>query len=188
MAGSKAGGKRIEQQTEILVAEMPTGREIGFSLVFDRDQLLAGAEQLGILGLQKARLEGRLRPKGRKDWVLEATIGATVTQACVVTLTPVRTRVDQEFTRTFVTNWIEPDADTVVEMDEDQAESEPLGERIHLMDLALEAISLAMPDYPRSGDVALENAVFTEPGVDPMTDDDAKPFAALAALKEKMDK
>lgn len=188
MAASKSGGKHIDQQTEILVAEMPSGREIAFSLVFDGDQLKAGSARLDILGLQKVRLTGRLLPQGRSDWRLEGNIGATVTQACVVTLEPVRTRIDDAFTRVFVAQWIEPDADTVVEIGDDQIESEPLGDEINLMDIALEAISLAMPDYPRSVDAALESKVFTKPGEAPMTDEDAKPFAALAALKEKMDK
>jgi hypothetical protein len=34
----------------------------------------------------------------------------------------------------------------------------------------------------------LNQAVFAEKGVAPMTDDDVKPFAGLAALKEKMQK
>ena len=47
---------------------------------------------------------------------------------------------------------------------------------------------LALPDYPRAEGVELGERVFSEEGVKPMKDADAKPFAGLAALKEKMEK
>ncbi|NNK79430.1 MAG: DUF177 domain-containing protein, partial [Litoreibacter sp.] len=52
--------------------------------------------------------------------------------------------------------------------------------------IALEALSLALPAYPRAEGAELGETVFSEPGTDPMSDEDAKPFAALAALKNKM--
>ena len=177
----------VTDQTALVVAELPDGRDLTFSIVLDAGQLAEGAAQLGVLELQKTRLEGRLRPVGRSDWSLTARLGATVTQACVVTLAPVKTRIDEDIRRDFVSDWQEPEGDSVVEMDED-VESEPLGREIDLMAVALEAIALAMPDYPRAADAELGEAVFAEPGVEAMTDEAAKPFAGLAALKEKMDK
>ena len=41
---------------------------------------------------------------------------------------------------------------------------------------------------PRAEGVELGERVFSEEGVKPMRDADAKPFAGLAALKEKMEK
>lgn len=187
MAKSEKSNKRVETRPQLPVADMPSGREISFDLVFDKDQLLEARGKLDILDVQKMRFTGTLVPRGRKDWKLEATIGASVTQACVVTLEPVKTRIDDTVSRIFVTNWEEPDADSVVEMQEDVNE-DPLGTEVDLEAIAIESVALAMPDYPRSQNAALEEAVFTEPGVTPMTDEGAKPFAGLAALKEKMDK
>lgn len=187
MAKIDKSNKRVETRAQLPVADMPSGREISFDLVFDKDQLLEARAKLDILDVQKLRFTGKLSPRGRKDWTLEGTIGATVTQACVVTLEPVKTRIDEPVTRIFVTNWEEPDADSVVEMPEEVNE-DPLGTEVDLEAIAIESVALAMPDYPRSANAALEEAVFTEPGVAPMTDQAAKPFAGLAALKEKLDK
>ncbi|WP_083225534.1 YceD family protein [Neptunicoccus sediminis] len=186
-AKSAKGPKRVETRAQIPVADMPSGRSIDFDLVFDQAQLEAAQEKLDILGVQKLRLTGTLSPRGRSDWSLKADLGATITQACVVTLDPVKTRLDETVTRTFVADWHEPDPDTVVEMPED-VDQDPLGTVIDLEGIAIESVALAMPDYPRSESAALEESVFAEPGVKPMSDEDAKPFAGLAALKEKMDK
>lgn len=179
--------KRVDTRAQIPVADMPSGRIVTFDLVFDEEALAAAANELDILGIQKLRLSGTLSPKGRSDWSLEAELGATITQACVVSLDPVKTRIDETVTRSFVTDWHEPDPDTVIEMPED-VDQEPLGTLIDLQSIAIESVALAMPDYPRSDSAALEETVFSEPGVKPMSDEDAKPFAGLAALKEKMDK
>jgi uncharacterized metal-binding protein YceD (DUF177 family) len=102
-------------------------------------------------------------------------------------LQPVKTRIDEPVHRVFLANWDDPVGESVREMDED-VESEALGEELDLENVALEAISLAMPDYPRLPDAELPQAVFTEPGQKAMTDEEAKPFAALAALKDKLGK
>ena len=57
-----------------------------------------------------------------------------------------------------------------------------------LLDVFRETLVLALPDYPRAEGVELGERVFSEEGVKPMRDQDAKPFAGLAALKEKMEK
>jgi len=44
------------------------------------------AEELGLSDLRKLRLQGRVFEDGT-DWVLDAQLGATVVQPCVVTLT-----------------------------------------------------------------------------------------------------
>ena len=183
-------GKQIKKQmtdTVIKVSDLPNGRDFAFEIVFDDTQRQETAEILELLELQKMRFVGVLTPRGRSDWSLSGDLGATATQACVVTLEPVKTRVDESVTRSFQAKWQEPEPDSVSEMDED-VETEPLPEEIDLVAIAREALALALPDYPRKVDVELEQAVFAEPGVAPMTDEDAKPFAGLAALKEKMEK
>lgn len=187
MTGSAKQSKRQVTTAQVVVAELPAGREVAFDIQLDSDQRAAAVAQLDLLELSKLRFSGRLRPEGRANWELSGTLGATATQACVVTLEPVKTRVDEPVERTFLVSWEEPEPDSVSEMDEN-VESEPLGDVIDLEAIALEALALALPDYPRKEDVALDAAVFAEPGVKPMTDDDAKPFAGLAALKEKMEK
>lgn len=187
MASSAKQPKRKITDPVLVVADMPSGREVSFEVIFDEVLKAQAVEQLDLLELQKLRFVGKITPKGKSDWSLFGELGATATQACVVTLDPVKTRVDDPVSRSFLSRWEEPEADSVSEMDED-VESEPLGDQIDLAAIAIEALALALPDYPRKSDVALDDAVFAEPGVKPMTDEDAKPFAGLAALKEKLEK
>ena len=142
------------------------------------------AERLDLLGLKKLRFTGRLIAEGKTDWRLEATLGATVTQPCAVTLEPVTTRIDQPVTRRYMADLPEI-AEDEAEIPEDDS-IDPLPDRLDLMEVMEEALALALPLYPRAGDAALGEAIYAPPGVQPMTDDDAKPLAGLAALRDKL--
>ncbi|MEM8843046.1 MAG: DUF177 domain-containing protein, partial [Pseudomonadota bacterium] len=78
------------------------------------------------------------------------------------------------------------DIDIPVGADDDDDGPDPLGDEIDLAGLMLESLALALDPYPRVEGAALETAVFAEPGVAPMTDEDARPFAKLAALRAKL--
>ena len=136
-------------------------------------------------GLRKVRFYGELAPLGKTDWRLTAALGATVIQPCVATLEPVTTRIETEVSRQFLAGYEEPEAPEV-EMPEDDS-VEALGSAIDLWQVLVEALSLAVPLYPRADQhaEAVELRV-TEPGKHAMTDEEAKPFAGLAALKSQL--
>ncbi|MBB5220826.1 uncharacterized metal-binding protein YceD (DUF177 family) [Amaricoccus macauensis] len=141
-------------------------------------EAVALAELLGARAVRKLRFSGRLTPVGKGGWDLDAELGATVVQTCVVSLEPVTTRVDERVHRAFLPETASS-AEIVVSPDEDD-EVEPLGDRIDLGRIAIEALALALPAYPRKAGATLEAG----------DDDDAdrpRPFAALAALREKLD-
>lgn len=161
---------------------LPADRSHDFGIEPDAETRAKLAQTLGISGLRKLRFTGRLVPENRADWRLQAQLGATVIQPCVVTLDPVTTRIDTEIARLYTAaGEVIPDA-AEVEMPEDDS-VEPMPELLDLIAVMTEALALALPDYPRADGVALEQAQFAGPGIAPMTDEDAKPFAALAALK-----
>jgi uncharacterized metal-binding protein YceD (DUF177 family) len=157
-----------------------------FVLEPDASARAALAGELGLVGLKKLRFTGALVPAGRRDWVLEATLGATVVQACVVTLAPVTTRIDEAVTRRFTADWHEPEGDEI-EIPEDDS-LEPLPDILDLSRVMTEALALALPLYPRAEGVALGEAVFTAPGVAPLTEESTRPFAALKDLKDALKK
>jgi uncharacterized metal-binding protein YceD (DUF177 family) len=176
---------RPEPATDGLVELRRQRREaIPFSLLPDAAARQSAAESLGIEAVRKLRFEGVLEPVGRADWHLRATLGATVVQACVVTLDPVTTRIDTDVSRHYVADYAEPEGEEV-EMPEDDT-LEPLPDRLDLSNVMLEALALALPDYPRAEGAELGEANFAQPGVTPMTDDEAKPLAGLAALRDRM--
>ena len=52
--------------------------------------------------------------------------------------------------------------------------------------VALEALALALPPYPRAPGASLGEAVFAEQGVALLRDDDLRPFSGLASLAERL--
>jgi len=169
----------------IRFSEFPTRKRTQFLLTPDAPARTALAKALEVLDLRKLRVEGVLVPAGKKDWRIEATLGATVSQACVVTLDPVTTRVDEDFVRLYSAQTDDPD-EMELEVPADDT-PEPLPETLDLYDVVIEALTLALPAYPRKDGVDGGTVSFTEPGKAPMTDADARPFAGLAALRDSLE-
>ncbi|WP_319637317.1 YceD family protein [Kangsaoukella pontilimi] len=147
------------------------------------------AEDLGISAVKKLRFEGTVSPDAARDWRLEAKLGATVVQPCVVTLEPVTTRIDVPVVRRYLADMPQPEAaaGAEVEMPEDDS-AEPLPGSVDPAAVMVEALALALPDFPRAEGVDPVEISVTEPGQTPMTDDDAKPFAGLASLRDRLEK
>lgn len=168
------------------LADLPTKRPTQFSLAPDAPARKAIAAHLDIVGIKKLTFAGTLTPQGKSDWALNAKLGATVVQDCVVTLAPVTTRIDETAERTYMAEIPEIDA-AEIEMALDEA-VDPLPDTLDVAQVMIEALSLALPAYPRAADAELGSIAIAAPGVSPMTDEDAKPFAALGALRESLEK
>ncbi|PTQ75262.1 YceD family protein [Celeribacter persicus] len=159
-----------------------------FRLVPSSEDLEEMATTLGLSSVRKVKFEGRMIPVGKRDWRLEGELGATVVQPCVATLVPVTTRLDVPVNRTYIADLHEEfHPEQELEMPEDDT-VEPLPATLILSAVAEEALALAAPDYPRAQGAELGVTQFTEPGKTAMSDEDTKPFAALKALRDKIDK
>lgn len=168
------------------LADLSQRKPHHFNLAGDAPLCERITHALNLSALRKLSFAGSLRAVGKTDWQLDANLGATVVQPCVVTLAPVTTRIDTQVTRRYLRDWHEPiDADEI-EMPEDDT-TEPLPAVIDLEEVLTEALALALPDYPKAPDADLEETAFAPEGVTPLSDEDTKPFAALAALKDKLD-
>ncbi|MBK1635947.1 hypothetical protein CKO19_09390 [Rhodovulum adriaticum] len=152
----------------------------------DAEARAAMADRLGLIGLRKLRFEGRLVPEDRRDWRLEARLGATVVQPCVVTLAPVTTRIDTDVIRHYRAEMPPLPESEEIEMPEDDTQ-EPLPETLNLTRVLEEALALALPLYPRAEGAELGETVVAPPGAAPLTEEATRPFAGLAALKKKLD-
>jgi uncharacterized metal-binding protein YceD (DUF177 family) len=175
----------MTERRHIRLGDLPTSKATPFRYEPDGGELAAISADLDLSALRKVRLEGELRPRGKRDWDLHAHLGATVVQPCVVTLAPVTTRIEEEVQRRFRADLPEPPPGAEVEMPEDDA-LEPLPETLDLQRVLTEALALAVPEYPRAEGAELGEAVFTQPGEAPLTDEAAKPFAGLAHLRDRL--
>ncbi|WP_169640189.1 YceD family protein [Roseobacter ponti] len=171
--------------TALRVADLAQNAVTSFSLRPDTARTKQICAELRLSDLRKLSFTGSLRAEGEADWRLEAVLGATIVQPCGVTLEPVTTRIDAPVTRLFQRDFIDVDAPEA-EMPEDDT-TEALGRWIDPAAVMTEALVLAVPLYPRAPGAELKEAVFTEPGKKPMRDEDAKPFAGLAGLRDQLE-
>ena len=166
------------------LSDLANKTNTGFELQPTAADCAAIAAEMNIVAVKKLRFVGEFTPQGRTDWELTAKIGATVVQTCVVSLAPVTTRIEEVVLRRYIANFEDPD-DEEVEMTADE-NTEPLAQSVDAAAVMIEALSLALPPYPRKQGAALGETVFTDKEIAPMTDDDAKPFAGLGALRDAL--
>lgn len=150
-----------------------------------RETLAELAAELGLDGVSKVRFAGRLSPAA-DGWDLTATLGATLEQPCVATFAPVRTRIDNPVIRRWRRHLDQPAPGTETEMPEDDT-LEPLTDPIDLGAVLREELALAIPPFPRAAAAEPVEQTVTEPGRAPLTDADLRPFAGLAALKDRLE-
>jgi len=141
------------------------------------------AERLGLLSLERLEAHAVLSRDGQK---IGATgrLKAMLEQACAATGEPCPAHIDEPFELAFVP---EPKvARTDEEIELEGADLDTIfhdGSAIDLGGAVTDTLALALDPYPRS---AGADAALKEAGV--MTEEEASPFAALAALKEKLGK
>lgn len=172
-------------QHVLRVADLSTGVETPFELIPTAAECKAIAADLGLPALRKVRFKGALMARGKRDWQLKAQLGATVVQECVVTLDPVTTRIEEPVSRRWVRDLPELEAGDEVEMPDDET-LEQLGTEIDLGEVLTESLALALPLFPRADGAELDQTNFAAPGVAPMSDEDARPFAGLSALRDQL--
>ena len=130
------------------VAALPTRKPRRFDLKPDAAMRREIAAFLDILAIKALTFRGTLAASGRHDYVLEAELVAVVEQACSITLAPVRTEIRETVLRRFIADFEVPEGNEAEMMAEDDTD-EPLGEVIDAGHLAVEALTLALPIYPR---------------------------------------
>lgn len=170
----------------IRIADLPNGVVTTFDLAPDDAARTAIAHALDVPGIRKLKFSGQLEPFGEKDWRLTAELGTTVIQTCVVTLDPVTTRIDERVERIYLTNLPDIDDEEIEMPDDDTTEALPAS--LDVAAVMIEAVALSLPPYPRADHADIGEAVFTEPGKKPMRDEDARPFAGLAGLRDQLSK
>ena len=163
-----------------------SGRKpLRFTFAPDVAARAAIAQALDLLELPEFTFKGELLPQGRTDVLLKADLTALVVQPCSLTLAPVRSKLADTTEVRFVHDYVEPAAD---EWEIPAEDSGPLPETIDVAAIGIEALALALPLYPRARGAEFTEAVFAAPGEKPLTSDDLKPFAGLAALADKLKK
>ncbi|MDG1947962.1 MAG: DUF177 domain-containing protein [Amylibacter sp.] len=156
-----------------------------FSIRFDNNDLLDYKNLLDLRKISKVTIFGEISAEGNKNWLLNAKIGASVTQSCVVTMEDVSTRIDENITRHYFADIDKYDENFSSEEELD-ADAEGIPDEINLLDLTIESISLNLSDFPRKDGIVIDPVLSAPEGIEPLTDDAVKPFAGLASLRDKL--
>lgn len=150
-------------------------------IVADDDERRAVAERLGLLGLERLEAHAVLSRDGQK---VRATgrLKAALAQSCVATGEPVPGHIDEPFDLSFMPEPTSRGGVDEIELGEDDLDTVfHDGSAIDLGGAIADTLALALDPYPRS---AGADAALKEVGV--MSEEEASPFAALAALKSKL--
>ncbi|MEM8790763.1 MAG: DUF177 domain-containing protein [Pseudomonadota bacterium] len=169
------------------LAELTRDADTAFDFSLSADDCSTAARFMRIREIREARFEGSISPWQESGWSLKGRLTAITVQDCVVTLAPVTQYIEEDVLRRFIPEASMAEATEILVDAEDENDGpEPIGPRIDLAAVMLEGLALALDPYPRADGAKLETSAFTEPGVAPMTDEDARPFAKLAALRSKL--
>lgn len=171
------------ETTRLRLGAGRTREAMTFHIEPDRAARERLAEVLDLSAIRKLRFAGRLTPTGRQDWKLDADLGATIVQPCGITLAPVTARIDEAVTRRYLAAFDPGALPVEQEMPEDDSK-EPLPAVLDLESVMAEALSLAVPPFPRAEGAGIGAVETADPGAEPITEEDTKPFAGLRdALK-----
>jgi uncharacterized metal-binding protein YceD (DUF177 family) len=150
-------------------------------LVANASECAAVAERLGLLSLDRLEAHAVLSRDGEQIRA-RGRIKASLDQACVATGEPVTQHIDEPFELRFMPAPTVGSPDEEVELSSDDLDTIfHDGSAIDLGGAIADTLALSLDPYPRS---AGADAALKEAGV--MSEEEAGPFAALAALKAKM--
>ena len=169
----------------ITISQLSQNKIHKFSIRFDNNDLLDYKNLLDLRKISKVTIFGEISAEGNKNWLLNAKIGASVTQSCVVTMEDVSTRIDENITRHYFAD-IDKHDENFTSVEELDADAEGIPDEINLLDLTIESISLNLSDFPRKDGIIIDPVLSAPEGIKPLTDDAVKPFAGLASLRDKL--
>lgn len=152
----------------------------GVRISADADERAALARRFNLLSLDLLEAEYGLR---ETDGAVEARgrVKAELAQPCVATGIPVPETIDTDFILRFVTERGDEEGEEEMEIDSEDCDVISYdGQTIDMGEAVAETMALAMSPYPRAADA---DTYLREAGV--LTEEQAGPFAALQALKDK---
>lgn len=111
-------------------------------------------------------------------------LSAAVTQSCGVTGEPLPAKIEEDFAIRFLPEPTEDESHDEIELAEEDLDTVfYTGSALDLGEAAAETLALALDPFPRSPHAA---EVLKQAGV--ISEEEAGPFGALAALKDKLEK
>ena len=179
-----AGGSDSPSRDQIETASLDLKEPNLFLFVPRRGAAVAMAADIGAIEIKKLRFEGVVVSTGTSTWQLAGQLGATVIQECVVSLAPVKTRLDVDVVRNFTTEKTVGTASPYAPVPEFDIEF--VARSIDLAAVAREALLLELPIYPKIEGAEAKLSSFSGGAELDFNEDGRRPFASLSELRNRL--
>ena len=160
----------------------PNGTRVAFEA--DEAACVKLAERFQVDGVEALCVVAQMAPFGKRGLMATGRVTGRVQQPCGVTLQPIWTAIELDFTNEFqpadmVAQFVVPEDDFEAEVPDAMQDGEAdLGEAV------TQIFAMEVPIYPRAQDAQFDD--FIDPD-DDLDDKPPSPFAALQGLKLKGD-
>ncbi len=151
----------------------------------DADERAALARRFGLLALDSLTAKVGLTPVDGGLVRVHGALAAEVTQACVVTLEPVTTRVEASFERLYGATAPEEAGGLITDADTEESPEPFTDGAVDVGEAVAEHLALELDPFPRAPGAAFDGFSGRSKSVGGDDTGDAGPFAVLARLKEK---
>lgn len=159
-----------------------------YKFVATADQRLSLSTRFGCTEIPKFEVEVLIAPLRKEGhYLVQGTVSAKVIQSCVVSLAPVYSDIEQEFSLLLLSDGKEDDEDLRVDDEDFEIYS---GNSVDIGEIGAVELALALDPYPRAEGVSVSDLGpgGLDMGYDVSEEGQTarnRPFEALAALKRK---
>ena len=168
----------------VLVTRILTNEELPFNETANKSELTAISKFLNLKNISYLNFQGKIVRIDSIKFYLSGFLKAKIIQNCIITLDPIKSNVLVQIERFFVNGrqkWNPVD----ISIKANAEEYDLFQNELDLGTIALEELSVELPDYPRKSNTHFSGISVTEKGISKLNDSNLKPFAALSVLKKK---
>jgi uncharacterized metal-binding protein YceD (DUF177 family) len=160
----------------------PNGLDVNFEA--DAATCAALADRFQLEAIEAVRVQSHIVPFDKAGLRATGRVCGRVQQICGVTLEPVWTQIDEDFTIEFqpadiLAQFVIPDDDVETDLPEALKDGQA-----DIGDMAMQYLALAIPPWPRRADAEFD--AYSDGDADDEAQP-ASPFAVLAELRDKPD-
>ena len=171
--------------SHVVPVESLTDGETVIDIGADADERAALAKRFGLLALDSLTAKVGLTSVDGGLVRVHGTLAAKVTQACVVTLEPVMTRVEGSFERLYGAGAPEEAGGPITDADAEESPEPFTHGAVDVGEAVAEQLALELDPFPRAPGAAFDGFSNGSKSVGDDDTGDAGPFAVLARLTEK---
>ncbi len=175
----------VPEFSRVVPVESLDDGETVIDIEADADERAALARRFGLLALDSLTAKVGLTPVDVGLVRVHGALAAKVTQACVVTLESVTTRVEGSFERLYGADTPEEAGDLITDADTEESPEPFIHGAVDVGEAVAEQLALELDPFPRAPGAAFDGFSSGSKSVGEDDTGDAGPFAVLARLKEK---